>query len=288
VSSAKVADAPNQVIEEETMNRTNFTIAIGIIVTALISIGLAEDQDAERKALLKADNQNVSAEETREVHYDPRSGSQPTEFGFRLLDNDRGHTAPRVNDGMLSQGPTTKNGYQRWYSHKVPFDFANGGVAVEWVAKVKQSTIHSVPAEGKLWAGWGVQLLDGRRRAFDVYLAGDRVMLNRDNGNFPVAVHKFDTTDRFHHYRFVVDDAQGMLFIDHDPTPALVADVGGPDQRRWARENELGFGDCTTGASCEVQLRSLFYSNDPRAKTPPELATTTRDDVAPMHETAIR
>ena len=57
---------------------------------------------------------------------------------------------------MLSQGLTTKKGYQRWYSHKVPFDFAKGGVVVEWVAKVKQSTIHSIPAEGKLWAGWGV------------------------------------------------------------------------------------------------------------------------------------
>ena len=146
---------------------------------------------------------------------------------------------------------------------------------VEWVAKAKQSTIHSVPAQGKLWSGWGVQLSDGRRRAFDIYLAEDGVMLNRDIGNYPVAVHKFDTTDRFHHYRFVVDDAQGRLFIDHSPTPVLVSDVGAPDQPRWARANGLGFGDCTTGASCEVQIRSLFYSNDPRAKTPQDLATTT-------------
>ena len=95
------------------MNKAKFTFAIGLYVTALISNGLAEDQRSEEDALLKAHNQNVSPEEPRELYYDPRSGSQPTEFGFRLLDNDRGHTAPRVNGGILTQGPTTKKGYQR-------------------------------------------------------------------------------------------------------------------------------------------------------------------------------
>lgn len=219
----------------------------------------------------EAGDQQVLAGKTQELYYNPRGGTQPTEVGFRLLDNDRGHAGPSVKDGVLSQGPTTRKGYQRWYTHKVPFDFSEGGVAVEWIAKVNRSTIHQVSSEGKLWAGWGVQLSDSHRRAFDIYLAEDQVMLNRDDGNYPVKLHKFDTTDQFHHYRFVVDDSQGMLFIDHDPTPVFMAEIGVPEQPRWASANELGFGDCTTNASCDVQLRSIFISNDSRA-TPRQAA----------------
>lgn len=204
------------------------------------------------------------------VAYDPSRGTQPTEQGFRLLDNARAHADPRVINGVLQQGPTVAQAYQRWYTRSIPIDFSpeGKGVAVEWTARVKSSGLYEDRFRKKEWTGWGVQLKDKNGYTFDIYLGEDRVLLNRDDGNTPIATYKFDTTDRFHHYRFVIDDSQGMLFIDGDPKTVLTGNLGSPNQVRYSKPNEVAFGDCTNHALCEVHLKHFWYTNNLEVKSP--------------------
>ena len=92
--------------------------------------------------------------------------------------------------------------------------------------------------------------------------------MNRDDGNVPIDTHPFNTTDRFHYYRFVIDDGQGMLFIDGSSESSLVGEIGEPNQSRVSRPNEVGFGDCTANALSEVDVKSFWFANNARAKSP--------------------
>jgi beta-lactamase regulating signal transducer with metallopeptidase domain len=189
--------------------------------------------------------------------YDASHGTLPTEQGFQLFDTDSGNASVHVKEGVLHQGPTTTIGKQFWHTNRVPLDFLSGGINAEWTARVVKMKQNSV------YTGWKAKFADQRHHMFWVSLAEKQVAVFTNFDQQP-AVAEFDTTDAFHHYRFVVDDRQGTLLIDG--VPILVKPLGQPYADR--KPNEVHFGDSSRHAGGHVELKTFYYSNDARAKSP--------------------
>ena len=66
--------------------------------------------------------------------------------------------------------------------------------------------------------------------------------------------HKMDTTDRWHHYRMVVEGPLQQLFVDDMKKPIIVLRRSGRG-RHW-----VSFGDGTAGAGAHAQIRNVRFS----------------------------
>ena len=196
--------------------------------------------------------------------YDASRGTLPTEHGFRLYDNNLDSAPPRVEKGVLLQGPTSTKGEQRWQSKRIPLDFraeaSAAGLSAEWIVRVVQTELD----QERQYTGWHAHFIDQHGHFFLIALAADQIVLHAFPDPKP-AVAKFDTTDAFHHYRFVVDDNQGILLVDGKPL--LSKSLGKPDAPK-IKANRVLFGDATSSAGAQTELKAFYYSNDPRAKSP--------------------
>ena len=190
--------------------------------------------------------------------YDPGLGTLPEAQGFAAYDT--GEPVCTIQGGAMHQGLTSWNGQQWWQSQTIPMDFDVGAV-MEADLKIISSTYST--SSGYEVAGWGMALSDASRRAFHVFIASDRICAwsspGVDTGSIP-----FDSTDDFHHYRFVVTDGAGSLFIDGAPDPFLSLPVGVV----WYTDaNRAVFGDGTGFGQNESLLRSFSYLNVPEPAT---------------------
>ena len=193
--------------------------------------------------------------------YHASRGTFPTEQGFRLLDDDANNATPRVENGVLRQGPTTTQGLQRWVANRIPLDFRAdraAGLNAEWIIRV----VNSQSAEKMRRTGWKAEFVD-RYHRFQICLANDQIALWADPDPEPAVV-GFDTTDAFHHYQFVLDDGQGTLLVDGEPL--LTKHM--TNRKPIYKGNHVEFGDGTGKAGGQVELKTFYYSNDPRAKSP--------------------
>ena len=200
----------------------------------------------------------------RFAYYDASRGSLPTEHGFRLYDNNLDSAPPRVEEGVLLQGPTSTKGEQRWQSKRIPLDFraeaSPTGLSAEWIVRVVQTKLD----QERQYTGWHAHFIDQHGHFFLIALAADQIVLHAFPDPKP-AVAKFDTTDAFHHYRFVVDDNQGILLVDGKTL--LSKPLGKPDAP-IIKANRALFGDATSSAGAQTELKAFYYSNNPRAKSP--------------------
>lgn len=68
-------------------------------------------------------------------------------------------------------------------------------------------------------------------------------------------VHKMDTTDRWHHYRYVVEGPTQRFYIDDMDRPILELARRNGGGRNWA-----SFGDGTSMAGAQAQIRNVTFS----------------------------
>lgn len=191
--------------------------------------------------------------------YDARLGTLPDAQGFTLIDTGGSPPCTIQGDAMY-QGRTRWDGLQNWYSDDVPLDFDVGAV-MEADFNVIYSSYST--ATGYELTGLHLVISDAARRVFNIHVASDKISLGNQLpvGNYWRA---FDTTDDFHHYRLVVDDGVGSLFIDGGPDPFLSVPVGSP----WfPTPDYVAFGDRTYDGQCDWLLRSLSYINVPDPAT---------------------
>jgi len=66
--------------------------------------------------------------------------------------------------------------------------------------------------------------------------------------------HKMDTTDRWHHYRMMVDGPIQQFFVDDMRKPVIVLRRNGTG-RHW-----VSFGDGTSGAGAHAQIQNVKFS----------------------------
>ena len=78
-----------------------------------------------------------------------------------------------------------------------------------------------------------------------------------------IEVHHMDTTDRWHHYRFVIEGDHQQVYIDDMEKPVFERQRPQRLGRNWAT-----FGDSTAGAGARAQVRNVTFQRfniDPNA-----------------------
>ncbi len=237
---------------------------LAILVCGLLSLttGRAENE-------LPATNHTV----TQPVYYDASSGTLPTEQGFRLIDSSLDNAPPRVDKGVLVQGATSMSGYQYWSASHIPLDFRpeGSGLNAEWIIRVEKSNYD----RSVQYTGWTAAFYDRHGHGFFVFLAENHLVLHNAHSDPDPSVVEFKTTDALHHYRFVVDDDRGMIFVDGDTTPLLTKPVGEANSPK-SNFNRVRFGDWTKLAGSKTQLRAFAYSSNASMKSPFHPATLTK------------
>jgi beta-lactamase regulating signal transducer with metallopeptidase domain len=200
------------------------------------------------------------------LFFDAARRTLPLAQGFNLLDTDR-KSQLAIVDGALEQG-TTEEAYQFWHSNTLPLDFSpdGNGVAVEWIARIERGTAHSTTKQDEVWTGFSVSLVDQAHHRFLIYVDEHVIYLQNGDIDPAKATYKMDTTDGFHHFRFVVDDGEGRLFVDGHPDPMMSRPVGGT--REWKYYENVAFGDGNTAANANVQIKAFFCANDASIKSP--------------------
>ncbi len=187
--------------------------------------------------------------------YDAGLGTLPDAQGFTLLDS--GGSPPCTIQGdSMHQGLTKWDGQQLWTSLDIPVDLDVGAV-VEADVKIIYSSCST--SSGYKIAGWHMGVSDAFRRGFSLFIASDEIFLWNQPELHPEC-RAFDPTDGFHHYRLVITEGVGSLFIDEVPDPFLSLPVGPP----WdPAANRARFGDSTFDGQSESLLRSFSYINVP-------------------------
>ena len=187
--------------------------------------------------------------------YDASLGTQPDAQGFELYD-DGGSPAYTIQDGALHQGLTNWDGKQKWMSRDTPIDFEVGAV-METEVKIIHSSVST--SGGYRIAGWDMSITDSDGRCFVVYIGSEEIFLWNEPELYPQRI-TFDSTDDFHHYRLVIADGAGSLFIGGASNPSLTLPVG----PAWHSLPNTGqFGDITYHGQSESLLRSFSYINVP-------------------------
>lgn len=208
----------------------------------------------------------------RELIYRADAGTLPIQHGFRLISDRRGQKSQIVRQGgqpVLQIGPSSRRGRHYWYANPfaMSFDAAGSGVVVEWVAKTVKSPLVGDPGWHR--AAFGVHVTDEQRRAFYVYVAADQICLaNHSADRSPAFTPKLDSTSRFHHYRLVIENQRGLLYVDGNPRPALVREMGDVDSAD-VPANSISVGDLTLLAGGTTQLQSIAVANWPQARPIP-------------------
>ena len=233
--------------------------------------GNMDDVRVYNRSLNPAEIQSLANEEpVRMVLYDPSRGTLPTEQGFRLFDDSRGHSGYAIEENVLRQGPTNKKGYQRWYTSRVPMDFEDlgEGAVFEMLAMVKECGVYRDKKKNRAWSAWGMTAADRKGRIVSLFLGEEEVLLSTGPHDEATLVYKMDTTDTFHHYRVLVEAGEVMLFVDGNPVPVLHKGEIDPTNAAYWPNGEVAFGDLTAYESSEVLLQRFWYANDVKAKTP--------------------
>ena len=183
--------------------------------------------------------------------YDATLGTLPDAQGWELQERTPSSPPCTIQGDGMHQGLTTWSGFQTWHSFDVPFNFTEDYVFMEAELKVISSSYDPFPR-----AGYGLVMADALERLFAVQIAGDRIFIT-NSVQSGTETRAFDSTDDFHHYRFVVTDASGKLYIDADPIPFLSLAVGSP----WpsGADNGAFFGDATALGQSETLLRSFAF-----------------------------
>ena len=191
--------------------------------------------------------------------YDASLGTLPDAQGFTLIDT--GGSPPCTIQGdAMHQGLTEWDGQQLWTSLDIPVDLDVGAV-VEAEVKIIYSSCST--SSGYRIAGWHMGVSDASRRGFFLFIASDEVFLWNQPELHPEC-RAFDPTDGFHHYRLVITEGVGSLFVDEVPDPFLSLPVGPP----WdPAANRARFGDGTFDGQSESLLRSFSYINVPEPVT---------------------
>lgn len=79
-------------------------------------------------------------------------------------------------------------------------------------------------------------------------------------------VHKMDTTDRWHHYRFVVEGDSQQIFVDDMATPVFEMKRPTRAGRHWA-----SFGDSTAGGGAHAKFRKVRFTRYCKEPAPKEV-----------------
>lgn len=98
-------------------------------------------------------------------------------------------------------------------------------------------------------AGMHLNVEDHRASAGLMILA-DGIFLYRHKH-----LHKMDTTDRWHHFRFVIDGNLQQVFVDDMEKPIFELERPKQAGRQWAT-----FGDGTAGAGVHAQIRNVTFA----------------------------
>ncbi|MGJ8644500.1 MAG: hypothetical protein ACSHX9_13910 [Luteolibacter sp.] len=73
--------------------------------------------------------------------------------------------------------------------------------------------------------------------------------------------HAMDTTDRWHHYRFVIEGEIQQIFVDDMENPVITLKRSKKAGRQWAT-----FGDGTAGAGARAKFRNVSFSRFPSSQ----------------------
>jgi len=191
--------------------------------------------------------------------YDASLGTLPDAQGFELFD-DGGSPPYTIQGDAVHQGLTSWEGSQWWYCLDVPLDF-DVGVVMEADLNIISSSYST--SSGYELTGWQMVISDVPGRAFHVHIASDKISL-WNQLTFEPEYKAFDSTDGFHHYRLVVTDGVGSLFIDGGADPFLTQPIG---PVWYPAPNRVAFGDRTGYGQNESLLRSFSYINVPEPAT---------------------
>jgi len=201
--------------------------------------------------------------------YDPRLNTLPEAQGFTLSEGPPLSPPPSVSNGIFHQGPTSLGGEQFYHRNDVLLNLTNG-FTLEATLKVISSTYDpNAGGIGSQRSGWYMEGIDQFGRRFIVGIDSSGVTVNTDakllasNG---FSVRPFDTAGNFHHYRLLVREGVGTLFIDGTSVGSTpVGDIVDP-----ATSNRVFFGDGTSAGSNEVEL-AFFRYTDAALPDPPQL-----------------
>ncbi len=98
-------------------------------------------------------------------------------------------------------------------------------------------------------AGMHLNVEDGRTSSGLIILE-DGVFLYRHG-----KIHEMDTTDKWHHFRFVIEGDHQWVFVDDMAKPVFAQERPKGTGRWWAT-----FGDGTSGAGVHAQVRNVTFS----------------------------
>lgn len=199
----------------------------------------------------------------RRIVYHAKNDSLPIAAGFNLFNDrrDQHSTLEKIDSQpVLRIGRTTQPGRHYWHVDRFPlnFDGSGRGTTIEWVSKTISS--RSIGAPGWQRSGFAVHLADHKKRGFYIYIGDERIHLLNKGDDSQAAVASINTADRFHHFRFVVDDEYGRLFIDGSDQPVLSRKVGEVDSSD-VPTNSVSFGDLTELVGGEALVKSFAITN---------------------------
>jgi hypothetical protein len=100
--------------------------------------------------------------------------------------------------------------------------------------------------------------IEDHRTSCALMILEDRVFTYQN-----IEVHHMDTTDRWHHYRFVIEGDHQQVYIDDMEKPVFERQRPQRLGRNWAT-----FGDSTAGAGARAQVRNVTFQRfniDPNA-----------------------
>lgn len=91
--------------------------------------------------------------------------------------------------------------------------------------------------------------LEDHRSSAGLMILKDRVFTYRSK-----EFHLMDTTDKWHHYRFVIEGDLQQIYIDDMDKPVFELKRSKKLGRNWAT-----FGDCTSGGGANAQIRNVSF-----------------------------
>ncbi|MBN1846087.1 MAG: hypothetical protein JW810_10420 [Sedimentisphaerales bacterium] len=189
--------------------------------------------------------------------YDAGRETLPDRQGWHYT-NDPAGPDPVLAGGILHQGPTGEDQHQYWkYSDPYLCFSAGHGSVVEWYLKVISSAYLDDIGNDRWRTGYAVWISDENGRLFEIGIAQNGVILSHANEAYHAdssAFVTFDTTDTFHHYRFLVEAGMGSLYIDD----ALIVFLATGAANEYPT-NTVTFADQTNTAGSETLLSFIRY-----------------------------
>ena len=183
--------------------------------------------------------------------YDAALGTLPDAQGFTRVDTGDPSPEPAIVDDALHQGPTAEQGSQYYHINDVRLDFT---VGFELEADLQVVSSDYANCYGRPVAGYCIWVTDDAQRLFYIWIGEDRIIVQNSNEDLS-AGSSYATAGPYRHYRFVVEEGIGTLFIDDEPF--ISVEVGAESQA--ADPNKVHFGDITGCAGSDTYLENLFF-----------------------------